>query len=142
MVCLADIAARLCGRDLSHTVKSPLVHSEPTMNFKPVWRRASRAKAALAANVLAIEEAVRVLEDLDIPYAQPLFGKLVVEPPPAVRAARPLCSGPRRSVSGLVDGDADPARRSRIRASTRGSGSSNLGLCVSTCKAVAITDIV
>jgi hypothetical protein len=38
--------------------------------------------------VLAVEEAVRVLEDLDIPCTQPLFGKFVIEPPPAVQRGK------------------------------------------------------
>ena len=87
VVCLADIAARLCGRDLSDISDVPISSGRGT-SPRPTWRRAPRTKAALAAKFLAIKEAVRVLEDLDIPYTQPLFGKLVIEPPPAVQGGK------------------------------------------------------
>ena len=47
-----------------------------------------RTKAALAAKVLAVEEAVRVLESANVRYTQPLFGKLVIEPPSAVQGGK------------------------------------------------------
>jgi hypothetical protein len=59
-------------------------------------RRAPRTKAALAARVLAIKEAVRVLEPLGIPYTQPLFGKLVIEPPPAVQGGESVMFWPAK----------------------------------------------
>ena len=103
VTCLADIAARLCGRDLSDISESS-THSGARIEARQAWRRAPRTKAALAAKVLAIEEAVRVLEDWNVPYTQPLFGKLVIEPPPGLRGASSSRSGPRRSVSGSLDG--------------------------------------
>ena len=48
---------------------------------KPAWRRARRTKAALKAKLASIEAAIRVLEFANIPYTQPLLGKLTVEPP-------------------------------------------------------------
>jgi hypothetical protein len=87
LTCLADIAARLCGRDVSDISESS-TRSGVRIETRQVWRRAPRTKAALAAKVLAIEQAVRVLESLDIPYTRPLFGKLVIEPPPAVQGGK------------------------------------------------------
>jgi hypothetical protein len=95
MVCVADIAARLCGRDLSEISDIPVSSGQGT-SPRPVWRRTSRTKAALAAKVLAIKEAVRVLEDLDIPYTQPLFGKLVIEPPPVVQGGKSVTFWPAK----------------------------------------------
>ena len=95
VTCLADGAARLCGRDLSGIPKSS-THSEVRVETRQVWRRAPRTKAAIAAKVLAIEEAVRVLEDLDIPYTQPLFGKLVIEPPPVVQGGKSVTFWPAK----------------------------------------------
>jgi hypothetical protein len=71
-------------------------HSGDGTGFKPVWRRAPRTKAALAAKVLAIEEAVCLLKDLDIPYTQPLFGKLVIEPPPKVQGGKSVTFWPAK----------------------------------------------
>jgi hypothetical protein len=95
VVRLADIAARLCNRDPSDTSHTP-VPSEHGTSPRPAWRRASRTKAAIAARVLAIEEAARVFEDLDIPYTQQLFGKLVIEPPPAVRGGKSVTFWPAK----------------------------------------------
>ena len=95
VTCLADIAARLCGRDLSD-ISEILNSFRIRIETRQVWRRAPRTKAAIAAKVLAIEEAVRVLEDLDIPYTQPLFGKLVIEPPPAVQGGKTVTFWPAK----------------------------------------------
>jgi hypothetical protein len=38
--------------------------------------------------VLAVEQAIRVLESANVRYTQPLFGKLVIEPPPAVQGGK------------------------------------------------------
>ena len=95
VTCLADIAARLCGRDLSG-IPEPSTHSEVRIETRQVWRRSPRTKAAIAARVLAIEEAVRLLEDLNIPYTQPLFGKLVIEPPPEIQGGKTVTFWPAK----------------------------------------------
>ena len=95
MTCLADIAARLCSRDPFDTSDNPISCGQGT-GSRPAWRRAPRTKAALVAKVLAIKEAVRVLEDWDIPYTQPLSGKLVIEPPPAVQGGKSVTFWPAK----------------------------------------------
>ena len=95
MVCIADIAARLCGRDLLDVSDVPIPSGQGT-SPRPAWRRAPRTKAALALKILAVEKAVRVLEDLDIPYTQPLFGRLVIEPPPAVQRGKSVTFWPAK----------------------------------------------
>ena len=87
VVCLADIAARLCSRDPLDTSDIPIPCGQGTSS-RPAWRRARRTKAALATKVLAIEQAVRVLESANVRYTQPLSGKLVIEPPPAVQGGK------------------------------------------------------
>src|SRR4051812_49010244 len=47
----------------------------------PPWRRASRSKAALARQALAMEQAICVLEDARIRYTKPSLRKLVIDPP-------------------------------------------------------------
>ena len=142
VVCLADIAARLCSRDPPDTSDTPISSGQGT-SPRPAWRRAPRTKAALVAKVLAIEEAVRVLEDLDIPYTQPLFGKLVIEPPPAVQGGKSVTFWPAKKRLRIGRRATQRQQRhSRIRASPRGSGSSDPGLRVSTCKAVEVSDAV
>ena len=95
VVCLADIAARLCNRDPLDTSDTP-VSSEQGTSPRPAWRRAPRTKAAIAAKVVATEKAVRVLEALGIPYSQPLFGKLIIEPPPVVQRGKSVTFWPAR----------------------------------------------
>jgi hypothetical protein len=95
VVCLADIAARLCGRDLSDASDMPISSGYGT-GPRPVWRRAPRTKAALAIRVLAIEKAVHVLEDANIPYTHSLFGKLVIEPPPEVQGGKTVTFWPAK----------------------------------------------
>ena len=56
----------------------------------------TRTKAALAAKVLAIKETVRVLEDANVRYTQPLFGKLVIEPPPTVQDGKSVTFWPAK----------------------------------------------
>ena len=142
VTCLSDIAARLCGRDMSD-ISGTSTHSGVRIETRQVWRRASRTKAALAAKVLAIKEAVRVLEDLDIPFTQPLFGKLVIEPPPAVQGGKTVTSWPARER--LRIGHRATQRQQDIPAFEQAlakSGSPDPGLCVSTCKAVQVTETV
>jgi hypothetical protein len=95
VTCLADIAARLCGRDLSDASDIPTSSGQGTSS-RPAWRRARRTKAAIAVKVLAIEQAVRVLEDLDIPYAQLLLGKLVIEPTPKIQGGKTVTFWPAK----------------------------------------------
>ena len=95
VVCLADIAARLCSRDLSD-MSDTSIPSELRPSPRPAWRRAPRTRSALAAKVLAIEEAVRVLEDGNVPYTQPLAGKSVIEPPPAVQGGKSVTFWPAK----------------------------------------------
>jgi hypothetical protein len=46
--------------------------------------------------VLAIEEAVRALESANVRYTQPLFGKLVIEPPPTVQGGKSVTFWPAK----------------------------------------------
>ena len=75
---IAMIAARFCGRSLLDNPETPTPLSESAQ--RPPWRRAPRTKTALAGRALAIEAAVHVLEDANIPYTHLLFGKLIVDP--------------------------------------------------------------
>ena len=63
MVRLADIAARLCSRDLSDISETPIssgLGRSPRPGIEMCTTDRPRTKAALAAKVLAIKEAVRV----------------------------------------------------------------------------------
>jgi hypothetical protein len=95
VACLADIAARLCSRYLSHASDIPTSSGQGT-SPRPAWRRARRTEASLAAKVFAIKEAIRVMEDLNVPYIQPLLGKLVIEPPPAVQGGKTVMFWPAK----------------------------------------------
>jgi hypothetical protein len=95
VVCLADIAARLCSRDPLDTSGIHISSGQGTSS-RPAWRRARRTKAAIAVKVLAIEQAVRVLEDLDIPYTQLLLGKLVIEPTPKIQGGKTVTFWPAK----------------------------------------------
>jgi hypothetical protein len=46
--------------------------------------------------VLAVEQAVRVLQSANVRYTQPLFGKLVIEPPPAVQGGKSVTFWPAK----------------------------------------------
>ena len=76
-----------------------------------------------------------MLEDLDISYTQQLFGKLVIEPPPAVRGGKSVTFWPAGSVFESLDGQrrdsktsAHSSKLSRIRVT-------NSGLRVPMCQA-------
>ena len=91
MSSIAAMAAQLCARN-------PLDMEDLARrtNIKPIWRRAPRTKSALALKAEAIEKAVRILEDASVTYTQPLFGKLVVEPPPMVQRGKRVTFWPAR----------------------------------------------
>ena len=65
-------------------------------NVRPIWRRAPRTRAALAMKAEAIKKAVRILDEASVTYTQPLFGKLVVEPPPTIQRGKSVTFWPAR----------------------------------------------
>ena len=104
MSSLAAMAARLCGQSLTDISESPDAYSGTRTSSKPAWRRAPRTKAAFAAKVLAIEKAIRMLENANVPYAQLLSGKLVVEPPPEFQDGKIVTFWPAKERLGSADG--------------------------------------
>ena len=77
---------------------------------RPAWRRAPRTKAALATKVLAVEQAVRVLEEREFPIPSRCSASWSSSLRRRFRAARPSRSGPRGSVSGSVGGQRRDSR--------------------------------
>ncbi len=75
MTSVSVLAARFCGRIIPGNEPSI---SLPEPAPSPPWRRASRTKAALEVKALAVEAAVRMLEDASVVYTQPVPGKLVI----------------------------------------------------------------
>ncbi|MFL5333049.1 MAG: hypothetical protein ACJ8H8_07665 [Geminicoccaceae bacterium] len=67
------------------------------MSWNPHWRRPPRTRAAAQVKAAAIGKAVHGLKHAGIAYAQPLPGKLVVEPPPRCKGGgKPVTYWPAR----------------------------------------------